>query len=270
MYSAYSASSPGNWGHQQSFIVAPPVVYQQHQQIYVQDPNTRSYVNYPSGGQYIQAAPQVPIYPGPNMYGQMASSQPMYTHHLMPSGYMLAGSSPGGMVPVMASPGSYGPMSMQEPMMAMGMTQMGQAPLIMTDFGQALTRPELDERRRLQSQQQHMQQVLLAGSYGPPSNLVGRSFEQQRSIELSRQRPQRRHSVAVPADPSDNIGNDKSKNQQNTRRATLGSNTIPNDKIQHIVALLEAYKTTQTNSHQQVREVLTSNPNVDGRSLING
>jgi len=45
---------------------------------------------------------------------------------------------------------------------------------------------------------------------------------------------------------------------------------IPNDKVQHIVALLEAYKSSQTNSHQQVREVLTSNPNVDGRSLING
>jgi Ni,Fe-hydrogenase III large subunit len=45
---------------------------------------------------------------------------------------------------------------------------------------------------------------------------------------------------------------------------------ISNDKVQHIVALLEAYKSTQTNSHQQVKEVLTSNPNVDGRSLING
>jgi hypothetical protein len=48
------------------------------------------------------------------------------------------------------------------------------------------------------------------------------------------------------------------------------SYNIPNDKVQHIVALLEAYKQTQTASHQQVREVLTSNPNVDGRSLING
>jgi hypothetical protein len=47
------------------------------------------------------------------------------------------------------------------------------------------------------------------------------------------------------------------------------SYTIPNEKVQHIVSLLEAYRTTQT-SHQQVREVLTSNPQADGRSLING
>lgn len=45
--------------------------------------------------------------------------------------------------------------------------------------------------------------------------------------------------------------------------------TIPNDKVQHIVSLLEAYRTTQT-GQQQVREVLTSNQNIDGRSLING
>jgi hypothetical protein len=48
------------------------------------------------------------------------------------------------------------------------------------------------------------------------------------------------------------------------------SYTIPNDKVQHIVSLLEAYRTSQTNNHQQVREVLTSNPQSDGRSLING
>jgi hypothetical protein len=44
---------------------------------------------------------------------------------------------------------------------------------------------------------------------------------------------------------------------------------IPNDKVQHIVSLLEAYRTAQT-SQQQVREVLTSNQNVDGKCLING
>ena len=47
------------------------------------------------------------------------------------------------------------------------------------------------------------------------------------------------------------------------------SYNIPNDKVQHIVSLLEAYRSTQTNQ-QQVREVLTSNPTSDGRSLING
>lgn len=47
------------------------------------------------------------------------------------------------------------------------------------------------------------------------------------------------------------------------------SYTIPNDKVQHIVSLLEAYRSTQT-TQQQVREVLTSNPTADGRSLING
>jgi len=47
------------------------------------------------------------------------------------------------------------------------------------------------------------------------------------------------------------------------------SYTIPNDKVQHIVSLLEAYRSTQT-SHQQVREVLTSNPHYAGSSLING
>jgi hypothetical protein len=44
---------------------------------------------------------------------------------------------------------------------------------------------------------------------------------------------------------------------------------IPNDKIQHIISLLQAYKVTQGNT-QQVGEVLTSNPNTDGRTLING
>jgi hypothetical protein len=48
------------------------------------------------------------------------------------------------------------------------------------------------------------------------------------------------------------------------------SYTIPNDKVQHIVSLLEAYRSTQTNNRQEVREVLTSNPQADGRSLING
>lgn len=44
---------------------------------------------------------------------------------------------------------------------------------------------------------------------------------------------------------------------------------IPNDKVQHIISLLQAYKVTQGNT-QQVGEVLTSNPNTDGRTLING
>ena len=43
---------------------------------------------------------------------------------------------------------------------------------------------------------------------------------------------------------------------------------IPNDKIQHIVSLLEAYKVVDT-SHEQVREVVSHVPQ-DGRSLING
>ena len=44
---------------------------------------------------------------------------------------------------------------------------------------------------------------------------------------------------------------------------------IPSDKVQHIVALLEAYKVTEA-PQQQVREVLTNFHNNDGRSLING
>lgn len=45
--------------------------------------------------------------------------------------------------------------------------------------------------------------------------------------------------------------------------------TIPNDKVQHIVSLLQAYRVTE-NNQQQVREVLTNNPYNDGRTLING
>jgi hypothetical protein len=45
--------------------------------------------------------------------------------------------------------------------------------------------------------------------------------------------------------------------------------TIPNDKVQHIISILEAYKVAET-PQQQVREVLTSNPHFAGRSLING
>ena len=45
--------------------------------------------------------------------------------------------------------------------------------------------------------------------------------------------------------------------------------TIPNDKIQNVISLLEAYKVTEK-TYQQVKEVLSSRPNVDGRSLING
>ena len=44
--------------------------------------------------------------------------------------------------------------------------------------------------------------------------------------------------------------------------------TIPSDKVVHIISLLQAYRVTETN--QQVREVLTSNPCTDGRTLING
>ena len=47
------------------------------------------------------------------------------------------------------------------------------------------------------------------------------------------------------------------------------SYTIPNDKVQHIVSLLQAYRVTE-NNQQQVREVLTNNPYQDGRTLING
>jgi hypothetical protein len=45
--------------------------------------------------------------------------------------------------------------------------------------------------------------------------------------------------------------------------------TIPSDKLQHIISLLQAYRVTE-NNQQQVREVLTSHPNNDGRVLING
>jgi hypothetical protein len=227
MYNAYSASSPGNWAHQQPYMQlavappGPPVYLGQQQQIYIQDSNSL-YVNYPNAGPYIQA-PQPPIYG--QMYGQMASSHPipgMFTH-IVPSGYMLAGTSPGsygGAFPIMASPGSYGAVSMQE------MTLVGQpgGPVVMTDFGQAMTRPELDERRRLKSQQHHMQQAMMAGSYGHPSNVV-RSFD-QRSMEPhgGRQRVQRRHSVAVQNPENANAAAEKTTNQdQPTRRATISN-----------------------------------------------
>jgi len=45
--------------------------------------------------------------------------------------------------------------------------------------------------------------------------------------------------------------------------------TIPNDKVQHIISLLEAYKVVQQ-PQKQVREVLSNNPYSDGRTLING
>jgi len=47
------------------------------------------------------------------------------------------------------------------------------------------------------------------------------------------------------------------------------SYTIPNDKVQHIVSLLQAYRVIE-NNQQQVREVLVNNPYNDGRTLING
>lgn len=45
--------------------------------------------------------------------------------------------------------------------------------------------------------------------------------------------------------------------------------TIPNDKVSHIISLLEAYKVIE-HPQQQVREVLNNNPHNDGRTLING
>jgi len=48
------------------------------------------------------------------------------------------------------------------------------------------------------------------------------------------------------------------------------SYTIPSDKVQHIVSMLQAYRVTENTHQQQVKEVLTSHLNVDGRSLING
>jgi hypothetical protein len=48
------------------------------------------------------------------------------------------------------------------------------------------------------------------------------------------------------------------------------SYTIPSDKVQNIVSLLEAYKIVQQQP-QQVREVLSNQPyGNDGRVLING
>jgi hypothetical protein len=44
---------------------------------------------------------------------------------------------------------------------------------------------------------------------------------------------------------------------------------ISNDKVQHIVSLLEAYK-IEPNPNTQFREVLNNHPDNDGRSLING
>lgn len=47
------------------------------------------------------------------------------------------------------------------------------------------------------------------------------------------------------------------------------SYTIPNDKVSIIVEMLKNYRVTE-NKTQQVREVLTHNPIIDGKSLING
>lgn len=44
---------------------------------------------------------------------------------------------------------------------------------------------------------------------------------------------------------------------------------IPNDKVQNIISILEAYQIAN-GGQQQVREVITSNPDAYGRSLING
>ena len=49
------------------------------------------------------------------------------------------------------------------------------------------------------------------------------------------------------------------------------SYTIPNDKVHDIVSMLKAYEALHNaQKHQQVKEVLTNNPNSDGRMLING
>jgi hypothetical protein len=45
--------------------------------------------------------------------------------------------------------------------------------------------------------------------------------------------------------------------------------TIPNEKIPLILDLLKSYSVTETKRHE-VREVLTSNPSLDNRVLING
>ena len=46
--------------------------------------------------------------------------------------------------------------------------------------------------------------------------------------------------------------------------------TISNDKVQHIVSLLQAYQAQLNIQQQQVREILNNHPNNDGRVLING
>jgi hypothetical protein len=45
--------------------------------------------------------------------------------------------------------------------------------------------------------------------------------------------------------------------------------TIPNDKVAIIVDMLKSYRVTETRQ-EQVREVLTNQPFVDGKVLING
>jgi hypothetical protein len=45
--------------------------------------------------------------------------------------------------------------------------------------------------------------------------------------------------------------------------------TIPNDKVQHIVSMLEAYNLNQKPAHESY-QVLSNQPSFDGRSLING
>ena len=46
--------------------------------------------------------------------------------------------------------------------------------------------------------------------------------------------------------------------------------TISNDKVQHIVSLLQAYQAQLNIQQQQVKEILNNHPNNDGRVLING
>ena len=46
--------------------------------------------------------------------------------------------------------------------------------------------------------------------------------------------------------------------------------TISNEKVYHIVSLLQAYQAQLNIQQQQVREILNNHPNNDGRVLING
>jgi hypothetical protein len=56
----------------------------------------------------------------------------------------------------------------------------------------------------------------------------------------------------------------------NTTITIQGINyTIPNDKVSIIIDMLKAYSATETRQ-EHVKEVLTNQPMVGGRTLING